>query len=140
LERDGRRVQVISQGVTIAETDAAYRVLETASPPTFYLPPGDVRTELLVPSSGRSMCEWKGSARYWSIQVGDLLIADGAWSYAEPFQGFEPIADYLSFYPAKLECYVDAARVRPQPGDFYGGWITPELVGPFKGEAGSGWW
>lgn len=140
LERDGRRVQVIANGITVGETDAALRVLETASPPTFYLPPGDLRMEHLVPSSGRSMCEWKGPAHYWSVRVGDVYIADAAWSYPDPFPGFEPIAGYLSFYPAKLECYVDGVRARPQPGDFYGGWITPELVGPFKGEAGSGWW
>jgi uncharacterized protein (DUF427 family) len=116
------------------------RVLETASPPTFYLPPEDVRVDLLQEASGSSLCEWKGRARYWSIVAGDGQLDSAAWSYEEPFDGFTEIAGYFSFYPAVLECYVDSVRVEPQPGGLYGGWITPEVVGPFKGEPGTESW
>jgi uncharacterized protein (DUF427 family) len=125
---------------SIAETTRAVRVLETASPPTFYLPPEDVRTELLEPATGTSLCEWKGEAEYRDVVVGDRRIERAAWLYPEPFPEFETLRGHLSFYPAKLECFVGGHRVRPQPGRFYGGWVTPELVGPFKGEPGSGGW
>jgi len=115
-------------------------VLETASPPTFYLPPADVRREHLEPSSRRTICEWKGAAHYWSVRVGDSLIRDVAWSYPDPYPGYEFIVDHLSFYAGRIACFVDGVRVEPQPGRFYGGWVTPELVGPFKGEPGSEWW
>lgn len=140
LERDERRVEVIHRGVTIADTRAAYRVLETASPPTFYLPPADVRTEYLEPTARSTMCEWKGRATYWALRSGTEKLAEVAWSYPQPLPDFEVIAGYLSFYPARIECRVGGLRVRPQPGGFYGGWVTPEIVGPFKGEPGTGWW
>jgi uncharacterized protein (DUF427 family) len=104
VELDSRRVEVIHAGTTIAETRAAYRVLETASPPTFYLPPEDTRMEFLESSARSSMCEWKGLASYWTVSVGGEWLQDAAW------------------------------------GGFYGGWVTPEIVGPFKGEPGTGWW
>ena len=116
------------------------RVLETASPPVFYLPPDDVRTELLARERGRSMCEWKGPATYWSLKADGREVSHCAWSYERPFPEFTEIRGYLSFYPSKLECYVDGHRVEPQPGGFYGGWVTPEVVGPFKGEPGTGGW
>ena len=140
LDADSRLVRVIHQGVLLAESRQAVRVLETASPPTFYLPPDDVRTDLLERARGASICEWKGSATYWSLRVNDPLRANVAWSYENPFPDFTPIRGYLSFYPSKLECYVEGERVKPQPGDFYGGWITSEIVGPFKGDPGTGGW
>lgn len=140
LERDERRVEVAWAGRTIANTGSAYRVLETASPPTFYLPPDDVRSELLEPSERFSICEWKGRARYFSLRSGGGVIADVAWSYADPWPGYEEIAGFISFYPARVECYVNGERVEPQPGDFYGGWVTSEIVGPYKGEPETGWW
>ncbi len=140
LEPDERRVEVICGGVTVGGTSRAWRVLETASPPVFYLPPDDVGAEHLEPSPRTSICEWKGVARYWSVRVGGESLIDVAWSYPEPFPGFEAIAGYFSFYPARLECRVDGIRVVAQPGGFYGGWITPEIVGPVKGEPGSEWW
>jgi uncharacterized protein (DUF427 family) len=128
----------------IARTQRAIRVLETASPPTFYLPPADCRDEYLESASDRSWCEWKGEARYWSILAPDGRLERAAWSYREPLPGFEPIAGYLAFYPdaggGRLVCTVDGVRALPQRGGFYGGWITPELVGPFKGEPGSEGW
>lgn len=135
------RELVVRAGATeIARTRCACRVLETASPPTFYLPPSDVRTDLLAPSPGVSHCEWKGAARYWSVVVDGARLDGVGWSYPDPFPEFAAIRDYLSFYPARLECFVDGHRVQPQPGRFYGGWVTPELVGPFKGEPGSEGW
>lgn len=137
---DPRLVQVRLDGVLIAETRAARRVLETASPPTFYLPPESVRRDCLRPGSGSSFCEWKGRASYFSVCVGEHCVENAAWTYAEPFAGFTTIRNYLAFYPDRLECYVDGERVRAQAGGFYGGWITAEIVGPFKGEPGTAGW
>jgi uncharacterized protein (DUF427 family) len=140
LVKDSRRVRVCCGYEVIAETRRSVRVLETASPPVFYISSSDVRLHLLKPVSGSSMCEWKGRAVYWSVHCGDILIENAAWGYPDPLPGYEAIADHLSFYPGKVDCYVDGLRVEPQPGSFYGGWVTPEIVGPFKGEPGTGWW
>lgn len=140
LAADDRHVVVRAAGVVIADSIGAIRVLETASPPAFYLPPHDVDLTRLVPASGSSLCEWKGPATYWSIEVGDTTLDRAAWSYENPSAGYEQIAGHLSFYPARLACTVDGVRVEPQPGGFYGGWVTPEVVGPFKGEGDTGWW
>lgn len=140
LEADPRLVEVRLGRDTIARSTESMRVLETASPPTFYIPPEHVRQEFLEPAAGSSRCEWKGEARYWTVAAGETRVERVGWSYDDPLPGFEPIKGYFSFYPARLECYVDSIRVAPQPGRFYGGWVTPELVGPFKGEAGSGGW
>jgi uncharacterized protein (DUF427 family) len=141
IEPDGRRVVVRLVDTVVADTARALRVLETASPPTFYLPPADVRMELLRPARGASRCEWKGTAEYWTIRTPEGDRAErAAWSYPSPFPGFEEIRDYVSFYPVRVDCYVDGAPVHAQTGGFYGGWITPEIVGPFKGEPGSSGW
>ncbi len=116
------------------------RVLETASPPTVYIPREDVRTDLLVRARGATICEWKGSATYWSLDVDGCITPNVAWSYEEPFIEFADIRGYLSFYPNKVSCFVDDEPVRAQLGGFYGGWVTPEIVGPFKGQAGTGSW
>jgi uncharacterized protein (DUF427 family) len=140
LAADPRTVIVRAGKVLLAETRAAFRICETAAPPTFYLPPADVRMEHLLPAPGSSRCEWKGEAGYWDVATPGRRFERVAWSYPEPFAEFEAIRDYLSFYPGRLECYVDGRRVLAQPGRFYGGWVTPELVGPFKGEPGSEDW
>ncbi|MGD8698857.1 MAG: DUF427 domain-containing protein [Gemmatimonadales bacterium] len=140
LERDRRRVEVRSGDILVADSERAFRILETASPPTFYLPPDDVNLQYLERSARSSLCEWKGRADYWNLIAGERRIEEAAWSYATPFEGFEAVAGFFSFYPAKLECYVDGQRVQPQPGGFYGGWVTPEIVGPYKGEPGTGGW
>jgi uncharacterized protein (DUF427 family) len=145
---DAREVIVRAGTVEIARTRRAVRVLETASPPAFYIPLADVQGQYLQPAPGGSHCEWKGIARYWSIVIpaGDGAPAqtfeNTGWSYPNPndLPGFEQIRDCISFYPARLACFVDGERVAPQPGRFYGGWVTPEVVGPFKGEDGSGGW
>lgn len=140
IDLDSRLVRVVANGHTLAETVNAVRILETASPPTFYIPRDDVRMEWLEPARGASLCEWKGSASYWALRDTEGQPVNVGWSYENPFPEFASIRGHLSFYPSRVECYVDADRVRPQPGDFYGGWITPEVVGPFKGDPGTGGW
>ena len=141
IAADNRLVVVKNEDVVIAETEAAVRVLETASPPTFYLPRDDVRIKYLAAIPGNSLCEWKGPAQSWTVFVpGHAALQNAAWSYEEPFAGFEAIAGRIAFYPAMLECFVGDNRAQPQPGGFYGGWITPEVVGPFKGDPGTEGW
>lgn len=140
IEHDDRDVVVRAGAVVVARTRRACRVLETASPPTFYLPPSDVNLSRLRPAPGSSDCEWKGTARYWSVDADGTLLASVGWSYDRPLPVFHAIAGWLSFYPGRIECYVNGARVQPQPGGFYGGWLTPEIVGPVKGAAGSQGW
>lgn len=138
LVRDNRTVEVKDGDCVIARTTAAFRILETASPPTFYLPADDVDFELLVETPGNSICEWKGMAKYWALARDPGVPV--AWAYPRPRARFDRIKDYIAFYPGRVICYVDGERVRPQAGGFYGGWITSEVVGPFKGEPGTGHW
>lgn len=141
LEKTGKHLTVVFGGVTIADTVRAYRVLETSHPPVYYLPPGDVSMKYLRPTAGASFCEWKGAASFFSVAVGDKRADKCAWSYADPAAGFAAIRDHLAFYPALMDaCYVDGEIVTPQPGGFYGGWITRDIVGPFKGAAGTWGW
>ena len=138
---DEREVVVRFREVEVARTTRAVRVCETASPPTFYLPAADVTAEYLRPADGGSFCEWKGQATYWSLAIPDYpLQRNVGWSYEQPLPEFNTIRGFLSFYPAKVDCYVAGHAVKPQPGGFYGGWITPEIVGPFKGEPGTSGW
>ncbi|MEM1398949.1 MAG: DUF427 domain-containing protein, partial [Pseudomonadota bacterium] len=141
LEKSDQRIRILFAGETIAESTGAYRVLETSHPPVYYIPPADIAMDHLKPAPGRSMCEWKGSARYWSIDVNGKLSERAAWSYPDPVFAFVDIGDYLAFYPSKVdECWVGGEKVVPQEGDFYGGWITSKIVGPFKGGAGTMGW
>lgn len=141
VEPTSRRIRVIFNGEVVAETTRALRVLETSHPPSYYIPPADIRMEWLSPAAGRSVCEYKGVARYWSLTVGGRSADSAAWSYPNPLPGFEAIRDHLSFYAGRVDaCYVDEERVQPQAGDFYGGWITSDLVGPFKGAPGTWLW
>jgi uncharacterized protein (DUF427 family) len=117
-----------------------YRVLETAGPPTFYIPPSAVHLELLNPLPGTSVCEWKGSANYWALETSTPTPEAIAWSYPRAQAPYGAISGYLSFYSGRVECFIDSERVRPQPGYFYGGWITNEIVGPWKGDPGTEWW
>ena len=140
LVDDNRRVVVRFGGITIADSVKTYRVLETAGPPTFYIPPKDVRVELLLPFPGASVCEWKGTAKYWGVKGSAPAREAVGWSYPMAQTPYEPIAGCYSFYPGRVECFVDNERVRPQPGFFYGGWVTNEIVGPWKGEPGTEGW
>ncbi|PWN07298.1 DUF427 domain-containing protein [Rhodohalobacter mucosus] len=137
---DSRTIIVEAGDSVIAKTNRAVRVLETASPPTFYIPPADVNEDLLEKASGSSFCEWKGSATYWNITLDGQNLRKVAWSYHNPSSRFKLIDGYYSFYPGKVRCFVDGERVQPQPGQFYGGWVTSEIVGPMKGESGTGGW
>ncbi|MDF3301481.1 DUF427 domain-containing protein [Streptomyces tropicalis] len=142
LQPDDRRVRVECAGEVVADTSRALRVLETSHPPVFYLPPQDVRTELLRPAAGRrSWCEWKGAAVYWDLVVGDEVRQRAAWSYPRPEPRYADLADHLAFYVDAVDrCLVAGETVTAQEGDFYGGWITGEIRGPFKGGPGTRGW
>ncbi len=142
LEEVTKRLRVVLGGAVIADTKRAHRVLETSHPPVYYIPRDDVSAGALDPSSAPgSVCEWKGAATYFDVVGGDRRIERGAWTYPRPDAGFEPIRDAVAFYPAHMdECTVDGERVTPQPGGFYGGWVTEDIAGPFKGEPGTSGW
>jgi uncharacterized protein (DUF427 family) len=135
------RIRVLLNGLVIADSSRAHRVLETASPPVYYLPPEDVRMDLLESSDYSTICEWKGVCQYWSVRAGNRLVENAAWSYPEPLAGYEAIQGHIAFYAGKMDaCYVGQYLVTPQAGDYYGGWVTPNIVGPFKGEPGTEGW
>ena len=141
LEDSSKHIQVTFNGVVIADTRRAKRVLETSHPPVYYIPPEDIRLEFLKETGRSSFCEWKGRAGYYSVTVGDRTASEAAWFYPEPTPPFRAIKDHVAFYPQYMEsCKVDGELVQPQPGGFYGGWITRNIVGPFKGEPGTWGW
>jgi uncharacterized protein (DUF427 family) len=141
VEAFAERVRVVVDGIVIADSSGAVRVLETAGAPVYYLPRDDVRMDLLAASSGTSHCEWKGRASYWSLRTPGRAIPDAGWSYETPMRGFEAIRGRLAFYAAKVdEAWVGDERATPQPGGFYGGWVTSRITGPIKGEPGSWGW
>ena len=152
---DARHVVVHVGEATIADTTNAVRILETASPPTFYIPPADIDQDHLVRATEQSHCEWKGAAQYWRLAPTSSAAADlgrtankeqdtqsqsVGWSYPSPYSEFASLADWFSFYPGRISCTVDGHVVRPQPGGFYGGWLTDEIVGPVKGGPGTSNW
>lgn len=146
LEPATRRIVIVTNGIEIVDTVRAYRVLETSHPPVYYIPPEDIEAGVLEPSSNTSFCEWKGGAGYYTVRVGDHVARDAAWFYPNPTPGFVPIQNYVAFYAGRMQvldgdgCFVDGERVTPQPGGFYGGWITKDVVGPFKGVPNSSGW
>jgi uncharacterized protein (DUF427 family) len=141
LEPVTKQIQIICNDRIIADTTAGYRVLETSHPPVYYLPPADIQMIYLQATTRGSFCEWKGNAFYYHIIVGDKRVENAAWAYPSPTQQFQPMAGYLAFYAQLMDaCYVDRELVTPQPGEFYGGWITTDIVGPFKGIPGSWGW
>ncbi len=136
-----RHVRIEHRGIVIAETRRPVRTLETSHPPSWYIPPDDVTQRVLRRSDRRSFCEWKGEAINWHVDLGDTVLRDVAWSYPNPTPAFAALRDHLAFYAAPFDrCTVDGEVVRPQPGGFYGGWITADLAGPFKGIPGSMGW
>ena len=141
LEKVSRTVRVEHAGQQVARSARALRVCETAGPPVYYLPPENVRRAWLEPAPLRTSCEWKGEARYWHLRIGDAFVENAAWDYPAPNPDYSGLRGHLAFFAGRVAaCFVGDARVVPQPGGFYGGWITPELVGPFKGEPGSEGW
>jgi uncharacterized protein (DUF427 family) len=138
VEQASRHIHVVFNGGTVAETRGAKRMLETSHPPVYYVPPEDVRMAHLTEAPGSSWCEWKGRASYYHVVVGERKAVRAAWTYHRLSAGFEAIRDHMAFYAGPMDaCAVGGERVQPQAGGFYGGWITSDVVGPFKGGAGA---
>lgn len=141
VEPSDRHIRVVHAGAVVADTVRAFRVVETSQAPAWYVPPADLDPALLVPTTTLTFCEWKGLATHWAVRVGAAAVADAAWSYDQPTPPYAAIAGHLAFYPARVdECWVDDERAAPMPGQVYGGWITSEVVGPFKGGPGTAHW
>jgi uncharacterized protein (DUF427 family) len=141
LERTDQRIEIVLGGVTVASTTAAYRVLETSHPPTYYLPAEAFLAGSLRPAAGSSFCEWKGTASYLDVLGGTAVAPRAAWTYPHPTPPFAALAGHVAVYPAPMDrCTVDGEVVQPQPGGFYGGWVTSRVVGPFKGGPGTHGW
>ena len=146
LELSPKNIEIICAGIKIADSSRAFRVLETSHPPVYYIPLSDVKRSVLELAEGTSYCEWKGEARYYSLRIGGHFVPEAAWYYPEPSKAFHAIKHHVAFYPSKVVllegdgCFVAGERVVSQPGEFYGGWITGGVVGPFKGEPGSRGW
>ncbi len=141
VEAVTRRVRVEFGGEVVADSVRALRVVETASPPCYYVPPDDIRLDLLDEAERVTFCEFKGRAAHFDVVAGDQRAREAAWSYRAPNRGYEQIAGFVAFYPARVDaCHLDDELVRPQPGKYYGGWITDDIVGPFKGGPGTERW
>ncbi len=141
LESVSENIRVIYNTIVIADSNQAYRVLETSHPPCYYIPPTDIDMQYLTLTKKHTFCEFKGQASYYTVTVGDKSATNTAWFYSQPSKGFESIANYVSFYASNMDaCYVGEEKVKPQAGDFYGGWITSKITGPFKGGAGTRGW
>jgi len=141
LEAVSEHLRIVFCGEKIASTTDGFRVLETSHPPVYYLPPDDFTAHALEPAAGQSFCEFKGIAAYWDVVSGDKRAARSAWSYPDPAPGFAPIRNFVAVYASQMDtCYVGNEQVQAQEGDFYGGWITSRVVGPFKGAPGTRGW
>lgn len=141
VEPSDRHIVITLGGRTIADTCRALRVLETSHPPAYYIPVDDVLPGALSPSSRRTVCEFKGTAHYYDLISEDRRESAAAWHYPAPARGYEALRDHVAFYPGRMDaCTVDGERVSAQPGDFYGGWVTADIVGPFKGDPGTAGW
>ena len=141
IEPVPQRIRIVLGGALIADTRSAWRVLETSHPPTYYLPFEAFTPEALRPGNGGSVCEWKGRANYWTITGGGRVETNAGWSYPNPLPAYAALRDHVAVYAGRMDgCTIDEEQVTPQPGGFYGGWITRNLVGPFKGAPGTlGW-
>lgn len=141
VDPTGKHIQVVFNDITIADTRRAIRILETSHPPTYYIPTEDIALDYLTRTDHRTFCEFKGQAVYWTLRINDRVSKDAAWSYPNPTPGFKAIRNHLCFYPSRVDaCYIDGEQVDAQKGDFYGGWITSDIVGPFKGGPGTQSW
>jgi uncharacterized protein (DUF427 family) len=135
------RIRVVVGSVDVASSVQALRVLETAGPPVYYIPPADIRMDLLTPTEHHSYCEWKGEASYYTLRLADRIVPNVAWTYLQPLPGYESVRGFLAFYARLVdEAWVGDERAMPQRGRFYGGWVTSRIVGPFKGEPGTTGW
>ncbi len=134
-------IQVEHEGLRVAESSRTLRVLETSHPPAYYIPQADILMERLYSTGNKSYCEFKGEAKYWGLSINGKRLPDLAWCYENPRPGFEAITGHLAFFAGKVDaCYVDGEKVDPQAGDFYGGWVTSWISGPFKGGPGTHGW
>ena len=141
VEDSGKHAEVFFNNILIADSTDSKRVLETSSPPVYYIPREDIEMKYLIPSGKMTVCEWKGRASYYTISVHGKRRENAAWYYPDPAPGYEAIKDYIAFYPQMMDaCYLDGELVKAQAGRFYGGWITADIVGPFKGEPGTEGW
>ncbi len=141
LEKTNAQIKIIFNKVLIADSTSTYRVLESSHPPVYYIPPDDIQMKYLLDDKGHTLCEWKGLAHYFSIDIKGKRIRKVAWYYPNPYPAFAEIKNYLAFYPEPMDaCLVNGEKAKSQPGGFYGGWITNNIVGPFKGEAGTMFW
>jgi uncharacterized protein (DUF427 family) len=141
LEDTAKHLRIVFNGVTIASTDRAKRVLETSHPPVYYIPAEDIKLEYLIETAQRTWCEWKGWSTYYNLSVGDRQVTNAAWRYIDPTPNFSGIHNSYSFYGSLMDaCYVNDELITPQAGDYYGGWITADIVGPFKGDVGTRGW
>lgn len=141
LEPTNKHIQVVFNGIIIAETRCAQRVLETSHPPVYYIIPDDIQMQYLSLTPQNSWCEWKGQAGYYTVMVGEKKALKAAWFYPNPTPAFAALKNHIAFYPQLMDaCYINGELVEPQPGGFYGGWITKDIVGPFKGGPGSMGW
>ena len=136
-----RHLRIVHRAVVIADTRKGIRTLETSHPPSYYFPPEDIAPLVLRPSQRRSVCEWKGQAVYFDVVVGEEILREVAWSYPDPTPSFRSLRDHVAFYAWPFDgCFVDDERATPQPGNFYGGWISSDVAGPFKGAPGTRLW
>ena len=141
LELFHSRIEIEFNGIRLVEADQAWRLLETSHPPVYYIAPEYVKMEYLKPAGYASYCEWKGTASYYNISVAEKEVANAVWTYPKPIMAFKPIKNHFAFYAHFMDfCTVNGESVTPQPGKFYGGWITSNIIGPFKGEPGSRGW
>jgi len=141
LERIGESVRVIFNGKVLAETNDALRILETSHPPTVYIPKKDIDLSMLEEASRNTYCEWKGKGSYYHLIDGDRVVENAAWYYHNPRNAYADLKDHIAFYPSKVDqCFIGDEEVEAQAGDFYGGWITSKIVGPFKGGEGTFGW
>lgn len=129
LETSSRRIRVVADGITLADSTRAVRVLETSHPPSWYIPREDTRSDLLTRTERSSTCEWKGAATYWTLHTSAGVRDEIAWSYEHPMPEFESIRGYLAFYPQRVDaCFIDDEQVRAEGGDFYGGWLSSDVT------------
>jgi len=141
MEKVSKHLKIFQGKNTIADTTRPVRILETSHPPVYYFPPENVNMEFLRENNKTTHCEWKGQAKYYDLIVEGKVIENIAWTYPSINEDYEEMEDYIAFYPGKLDaCYVNGELVQAQPGDFYGGWVTSDIVGPFKGAPGTWGW
>ncbi len=136
-----KRIRIEVGNITLVDSKNTIRCLETSHPPVYYIPQSDIKMDYLKTTDKNTYCEFKGQANYYDLIIGDKIVKEVAWEYANPAKGFEKIKNYLAFYATKVDaCYVDDEKVKPQEGSFYGGWVTNDIVGPFKGSSGTTFW